>query len=325
MHDKFFSKPNNIVEIAFILPTAQMKNKIIRFIFFGNYFVGLLAIALTFECVLQLNLPQLSLTYYLLLFLAPIIYYTFAYHNASTDPFAENPRNLWYFKNKKIIDFSQAGLTLICIVLAVFIFSDNYNGILNLPSIYWVAVVVISFAAIFYYGLLPKSFIVLDLRIRGWLKPFVIGFVWACCANVLPLIVAKMEKNANIANIGIWAFLFLKNWMFCTVNAIIFDIKDYPTDANRHIRTFVVRHGLRKTIFNILMPLIAIGVLPMLLFAYLESFSLLHVFLSVLPFLLTIYLAYSMHRRQNIMYYLMIIDGLILIKALCGIIGMQFY
>lgn len=302
-----------------------MNNKIGRFIFFGNYFVGLLAVALTFECVVQLNLPQLSITYYLLLFLAPIIYYTFAYHKASTDPHAKNPRNKWYFKNKRIIDYSQAGLTIICIALAAIITSNNYNSIIHLPAIYWGAIVVISFAAVFYYGLLPKSFIALDLRIRGWLKPFVIGFVWACCANVLPVIVAKIETNAEMTNSGIWAFLFIKNWMFCTVNAIIFDIKDYPTDANRHLRTFVVRYGLRKTIFNILMPLISIGVLPMLVFAYVESFSVLHVFLSVLPFLLTIYLAYSMHKRQNIMYYLMIIDGLILVKALCGILGMQVY
>ncbi|MET4083118.1 hypothetical protein ABIB40_003087 [Pedobacter sp. UYP30] len=302
-----------------------MGNKIIKLIFFGNYFVGLLAVALTFECILQLNLPQLSLSYYFLLFLAPIVYYTFAYHKASLDPHAVNPRNKWYFQHKRLIGISQMVLTLLSVVLAGNIIYQDYERILRLPADYWLSIVVISAAAIFYYGLLPKSFVKLDLRVRGWLKPFVIGFVWACCANVLPLIIVKIESGVDFSDSWFWAFLFVKNWMFCTVNAIIFDIKDYPTDANQHLRTFVVRYGLRKTIFNILMPLIFVGVFSMLIFAYIESFSAVHIFLSILPFGLTIYLAYSMHRRQKIMYYLMIIDGLILVKALCGIIGMQFY
>ncbi|MGY3052936.1 putative membrane protein [Pedobacter sp. UYEF25] len=302
-----------------------MGNKIIKFIFFGNYFVGLLAVALTFESILQLNLPQLSLSYYLLLFFAPIVYYTFAYHHASTDPQAVNPRNKWYFEHKKLIGLSQLVISLICLAIAVNIFVENYHHILSLPVYYWVAIGVVSMAAIFYYGLLPKSFIKLELRHRGWLKPFIIGFVWACCANVLPLVVLKIESDVSVFNVTIWAFLFIKNLMFCTVNAIIFDIKDYPTDANKQLRTFVVRYGLRKTIFNVLMPLVCVGVLSMLVFAFLEHFSTIHIFLTILPFGLTIYLAYSMHKRHKIMYYLMIIDGLILVKALCGIVGMQFY
>ena len=302
-----------------------MGNKIIKLIFFGNYFVGLLAVALTFECMLQLKLPQISLSYYLLLFLGPIVYYTFAYHQASTDPLTINPRNKWYFQHKRLIGFSQAGLTIVCAVLAGKIVYQNFERILDMPADYWLSIIVIFAAAVFYYGLLPKSFVKLNLRVRGWLKPFVIGFVWACFANVLPLIIVKVESGVDFSGSWFWAFLFIKNWMFCTVNAIIFDIKDYPTDANQHIRTFVVRYGLRKTIFNILMPLLSVGVFSMLIFAYIEHFSATHIFLSVLPFGLTIYLAYSMHRRRKIMYYLMIIDGLILVKAISGIIGMQFY
>jgi 4-hydroxybenzoate polyprenyltransferase len=134
----------------------------------------------------------------------------------------------------------------------------------------------------------------------------------------------KIETGIGYHDSVFWTWLFIKNWMFCTVNAIIFDIKDYPSDANRHLRTFVVRYGLRRTIFNVLIPLLVIGLLSLGVFAYFKGFGFPQVFCNVLPFVLTIYVAYSMHKRKNILYYLMVIDGLILFKAICGIIGMQF-
>ncbi|MCX2573234.1 UbiA prenyltransferase family protein [Pedobacter sandarakinus] len=134
----------------------------------------------------------------------------------------------------------------------------------------------------------------------------------------------KIETGIGYHDSVMWTWLFIKNWMFCTVNAIIFDIKDYPTDANKHLRTFVVRYGLRKTIFNILIPLLIVGLLSLGIFADYKDFAWPQVLCNVLPFLLTIYVAYTMHKRKNILYYLMVIDGLILFKALCGILGMQF-
>ncbi|PWS28214.1 hypothetical protein DHW03_07445 [Pedobacter yonginense] len=299
-------------------------NKIIRFIFFGNYFVGLLAVALTIEATQQLRLPYNSLNYFLLLFLAPTIYYTYAYNRVSTSASVNNPRNQWYFKHKKFINWSQAILFTLCVVLALSLLYQNFDNFLQLPLNYWIAIIIIVVAGALYYGLLPKSFLKFNLRNTGWLKAFVIGFVWACCANVLPLIMLKIETGIGYHDSVLWAWLFIKNWMFCTVNAIIFDIKDYPTDSNKQLRTFVVRYGLRRTIFNILIPLLVVGLVSLAVFGYFKGFGLPQVLFNVLPFMLTMYLAYSMHKRKNILYYLMVIDGLILFKAICGIIGMQF-
>ena len=110
--------------------------------------------------------------------------------------------------------------------------------------------------------------------------------------------------------------------MFCTVNAIMFDMKDYAIDSNRQLKTFVVRIGLKKTIFYVLLPLLFTGMLSLLLFFSLNHFPLQRILLNLLPFLLTAVVAYSMNKRKNIFYYLIVIDGLILVKALCGIGGM---
>lgn len=110
--------------------------------------------------------------------------------------------------------------------------------------------------------------------------------------------------------------------MYITMLCIMFDIKDYAADHNHHLKTFVVRLGLRKTIFYILIPLTIIGLGTFIVYAVLRDFPVLRILINTIPFILLIIVAYSMHRRKSILYYLAIIDGLMLAKAICGIIGM---
>ncbi len=111
--------------------------------------------------------------------------------------------------------------------------------------------------------------------------------------------------------------------MYITMLCIMFDIKDYAADHNHQLKTFVVRYGLRKTIFYILIPLTLVGLGTFLMYALLRNFPLLRILINTIPFILLIIVAYSMHRRKSILYYLAIIDGLMLAKAVCGIIGIS--
>lgn len=295
--------------------------KIVKFIFFGNYFIGLLALALTVESTLQLKLPFNSPLYYILISLAPIAYYTYAYMGVNKLATTSNPRTKWYIEHQTFVKRSQILLTSVCILVFLYLFFKNFYSIVHLPIEYWLIVSAILISAALYYGLLPAYFFNLNLRNTGWLKPFVIGFIWACTANVLPIIVLKIETGINGAESIFWIWLFVKNWMFCTVNAIMFDMKDYAIDANQELKTFTVRLGLRKTIFNILLPLLGIGMVSLCIFAYLKQFHLSIVLLNLVPFILTTLVAYSMNHRKEILFYLIVIDGLILIKALFGITG----
>ncbi|MCX2477832.1 hypothetical protein OQY15_01945 [Pedobacter sp. MC2016-15] len=296
--------------------------KILRFIFFGNYFVGLLAVALTIESTLQLGLPFNSLSYYTLLFLAPIIYYTYAYMGAKSSENTQNPRTAWYGKHHRFIYWSQISLSAIAFVVFLWMLSRDYMAILQLPLVYWITVAVVIGMAILYYGLVPVFFFNLNLRNTGWLKPFIIGFIWAATANLLPLILLKIESAVDFTESPLWFFLFIKNWMFCTVNAIMFDMKDYEIDSNAHLKTFTVRIGIRKTIFYILIPLLLLGILSLLVFAYFQHFAPARIIINLIPFILTLLVAYSMDNKKNIFYYLIVIDGLIMVKAICGSLGM---
>jgi len=298
--------------------------KFIKSIFFGNYFIGLIAIALSVESCVQLRLPLNSSIYYGMLFCTTVFYYTYAYSGPLNTGTTINPRKTWYQNNHGLIVWSQRILFgIACMLSGLFLFK-NFSAIKTLPVIYWLVVAVVLLAGILYYGLLPGSAYTINLRNTGWLKAFVIGFVWACCANVLSFIVVQVEHGAHTAETVLMIWLFVKNWMFCTVNAIIFDIKDYTDDSNKQLKTFVVRFGLRKTIFFILLPMIIAGLLALLAFTTIRHFGFITISINLIPFILLMVIAWSMQKPHKILYYLAVIDGLIFLKAVCGIIGMQF-
>ncbi|CAG5004968.1 hypothetical protein DYBT9275_03487 [Dyadobacter sp. CECT 9275] len=303
---------------------VKMGTRTVQFIFFANYFVGILAIALSVETVFQLSLPLNSPAYYLLLFSGTVLYYTYAYAGPVRDTVSSNPRTEWYRTHHHFVQRSQQFLLLVCCTVGAWFFINHFKGIVALPAVYWLLIVLIPLSAALYYGLLPKSLYSLNLRNTGWLKAFVIGFVWAGCVNILPVAMARIEYGIEIADPGFMLWLFIKNWMFCTVNAIMFDIKDYDDDNNRQLKTFVVRFGLNKTISLILIPLLLIGLVSLITFTTYRHFGPVPILLNTIPFLCLLAVAFSLHTPKRILYYLIVIDGLLLVKALCGIGGILY-
>ena len=299
-----------------------MVDKIIKFIFFGNYFIGVLALALSLETVIQLHLPFNSISYYCLLFCGTVMYYTYAYSGVLQSNSSENPRSVWYLQHHNLLKVSQSLLLVFCGMFGTLLFLKTIKHIPDLPALYWFVMIAIAVASILYYGLLPRSIIKLNLRNTGWLKAFVIGFVWAACVSLLPIILLLLERGSYISDPVVVTWLFIKNWMFCTVNAIMFDLKDYEDDSNKQLKTFVVSFGLRNTIVFVLTPLCLLGIFFTMVFAHYRHFSFLPVTFNVLPFLLLLMTTWSMQRQKNIFFYLIVIDGLVFVKALCGIIGM---
>ena len=296
----------------------------IKSIFFGNYFIGLIAIALSIESCVQLHLPLNSFIYYIILFCASVFYYTYAYSGPLHTGADMNPRKKWYNTNHVSIIWSQRILFSTCIVLGGFFVYENFAAIQNLAFEYWLIIAVMLMAGIFYYGLLPKSFFKINLRNTGWLKAFTVGFVWSCCANLLSFIIVQIESGTHTIEPIFLIWLFIKNWMFCTVNSMIFDIKDYVDDSNRQLKTFAVRFGLRNTIFFILMPLIIVGLFSLIAFTISRHSDFINIAFNLVPFILLLMITWSMQKPHKILYYLVVIDGLIFLKALCGIAGMQF-
>ncbi len=301
----------------------QVINKTIRFVFFANYFVGFLAIMLAVETCVQLQLPLHSNVFYIFLFSATVLYYTWAYTLPDTGNTISNPRSSWYKEHASFIRITQVLFVVVVIITASLLIAGNLQHLFKLNIYDWMLLTSIPLTGLLYYGLLPKSVFSKNLRNTGWIKPFIIGYVWAGWICILPVIVLKLDTDVQI-NATFMLWLFIKNWMFCTVNAIMFDIKDYANDSNKELKTFVVRFGLRNTIFLILVPILSIGIISFLIFAIYNHFSLSRIIFNLIPFICLLYVSFSLHLRKPILYYLIVIDGLLLVKAICGIFGILF-
>lgn len=308
----------------FVQYRVCMGRRLLHFVFFANYFVGFLAVALSIETAFQLSIPLCPFFYYVLLFASTVLFYTSAYVGPVNSISQVNRRTEWYRVHKVFVVRSQAVWLAVCVLLGGYYVVRCVGLAGEVGLVQWLVLGSVPVAALLYYGWVPKLFSRFNLRNTGWLKAFVIGYVWAGFVGFLPVVAATVFYGLPVHAWWLVVWLFVKNWMFCTVNAIMFDMKDYVDDSNRQLKTFVVRMGVRKTIFYVLIPLVLVGIVSLLFFACQRGFGALPVVFNLLPFVCLLWLAYSLYRRRSILYYLVVIDGLLLVKALCGIAGMLF-
>jgi len=281
-------------------------------------------VALAVEASLQQYLPPNDALFYILCFLCVVLYYNMAY--ITEKPSAGlNPRTRWYARNLgalKRLDW----ILSVCFVAAVAVFLFRYGvSLLTMPLWLWGMMLSFPLAGVLYYGINHRSVGRFTLRDVGWLKPFIIGFSWAGLVTVAPVVYYSLSRDVSFPVSAITVVLFIKNFMFISLLCILFDIKDYATDYNQQLKTFVVEMGLRKTIFLIIIPLTVVGLGSFLLYGAISGFTLGRILLNTIPFFALIAVAYSLYRRRSIFYYLVIIDGLMLVKALCGISAMLLF
>lgn len=297
-----------------------MWKKLTEYILFGNLFYGLCAVALAIEAAFQLQIPLNNGLFYLVLLSGSVVYYTYAYINEKyLNP--HNRRAAWYYTHRRTVKITQTLFSLVAVAGTVVLVARYYPGLKVIPLSHWLTALSFPLVAAFYYDMPVLRLLSLNLRRTGWMKPFVIGFVWAGTVTYYPLLWNEIETGQVYPFALMTGWLILKNWMYITVLCIMFDIKDYASDSNNHLKTFVVRVGLRSTIFHIMIPIALAGLLSLLLFAWYQHFLLTRLLFNVPPFLLMIWVAYSLHERKSILYYLAVIDGLMLAKAVCGILG----
>lgn len=296
----------------------------IKRIFYGNYFYGICAVALSIECSLQLQLPLNNIFFYLALFCTTVLYYTHAYYIEIKKKLQnDNERAAWYRIHQKQISRSQLVFTFVLGLIVLLLFNGLQPLFVQLPFFNWVVLLGFGLIGGAYYKSLYPEWGNWGLRNNGLIKPFLIGWVWAGAVSFAPVFFYDLTHPgaAHTAEIITW-LLFLKNWLFISLLCILFDIKDYASDANQPLKTWVVKMGLRKTLFSLIIPVAFISLGLYWLLAWLEDFSLIRILFNTIPYILLITVSTQMHRRKSILYYLAIIDGLMLVKAICGALGM---
>lgn len=296
------------------------ENKLIKYFFFGNYFYGLCAVFLAIESIVSLKIAiKSNFIYLIFLFFSTIVYYSFAYIAIGKYSKENNERLSWYSQYKKNIFFSVLFFCLIILICALVLFFDLKKSDLKLGATECFFLLIFPIISILYYGFNFRIFGSFNLRSIGLIKPFIIGFVWAGLVCIYPEMLYNIQNGIHYKINLISLFFFFKNLIFISVLCIMFDIKDYAMDYNQKLKTFVVKIGLRKTIFYIIIPLCILCLIAGLFYDLNQQLKSTKQLLNTGPFILTIIVAYFLKFRKSIFYYLIIIDGLMVIKAFFGI------
>jgi 4-hydroxybenzoate polyprenyltransferase len=286
--------------------------------FFGNYFYAVCMVALCQASFTQLGHRHIPILFLALAAAATVYYYNHSYLLESNDK-VSNQRNIWVAAHAGRVKKMQW-------ILLTFLFvGGSFQLYALLPAIHLLSVQDILFCVLlalgsFLYYFDTKKYPWLNLRSYGIVKPFVIGSIWAGVGVYTPYLFLKLSglRYASMAHIPI---LFVSNALYISMLAVLFDIKDYETDANKQMKTWVVRVGQTKTINWLLIPISSLVLIATLRYAILHHFTGYQILLNTIPLILLISVSYQMHQRKSILYYLAIIDGLIVVKAACGIIA----
>ena len=286
--------------------------------FFGNYFYAACIAALCVASFAQLGHRQIPFLFIALAAAATVYYYNHSYLLESVDD-APNQRTIWVREHAGRIK------KIHWLLLAFLLVGGSYQLYLLLPGIHLMGVDDILYCCLiglgsFLYYFDTKKYPFINLRSYGLLKPFVIGCIWAGVGVYAPFLFLKLTDQ-HYTSMSHLPILFVSNALYITIIAVLFDIKDFESDANKQMKTLVVRMGLTKTINWFVVPLGALILLATLRYSYLHQFTGYQILLNTIPLILLISVSYQMHQRKSILYYLAIIDGLIVVKAACGLIA----
>jgi 4-hydroxybenzoate polyprenyltransferase len=280
---------------------------------------------LSAETLAQCGIHSFNLLYFVEVLFLTKVYYTHAYNSEIKFYSGPNLRTQWYVKHRNFIRSAQKVYIIIAIIILLYFliyyyYLINYLSISNL-----LLIVTFPLLACLYYGIWFFPTRKFNLRRYGRLKPFIIGFVATGAVTVYPLIFFSIIRKKTFHFHTPELFYFISNFMFTTVIAIMFDIKDYAADHNLRLKTLIVRFGLRKSIYYVLLPFIIVGMITFILFGIEKHYPSLQIVINCIPFLLLASVAWSLQQRKKILYYLAVIDGLLLVKAIFGIAAVVFF
>lgn len=294
--------------------------KILHTVFYGNLFYGLCVAASAAETFALLNRPMIHPEFYGILFCATAIFYNYPYARIGT---SHNPRGEWMIRNRKFIGQMQIALFIVLLILLMSQVEQYREAVKNLEIWQCATAGFFILLGTLYYGLNIAT-ARYNLRSIGILKPLVIGTVWAGVTVIYPVLYDAAIHQTS-ADFSLTAkILFVKTMVFIALLAIMFDIKDYPADSRNRLKTIVVRWGLRRTLFRVIIPSAVVLLVGLTLMALYRDLNPMRFALLAFPILMLIPTGYSLTRRRTLLFYLVAIDGLILVKAVFGILASGF-
>lgn len=293
-------------------------NRFVSYFFFSNIFLGISAVSLCIETNLMTHLSLNYFPFYIITFLGTSIYYTIIYVK-NVQAKHHNERTLWYRRNLGYILTTLKYIVAIAIFFGMVILFRNRHSLFSLTPLQWVLLIIFPCLAI-WYTISPRIFPLKNIREIGMVKPFIIGLTWSGFVTFYPVFIWQIQKGfPGTPPLFPSVFLWLQNFLFISILAIIFDIKDYRNDLLHYLKTFPVVLGIKNTLRFVTFPLLILNIFAFAAFQMQQHFSLEQTFLQAIPYLFLTFVIFKHNKPKKLLYYLAGIDGLMLLKAVCGI------
>lgn len=297
--------------------------KFIQAFFYANIFLGISAVALCIETNLLNDISLNAFPFYLLIFFCTCIYYTTIYVR-SVRARNYDDRTLWYRKNLTAIKTTLNYTIAVAFMSLLFLLWKNRYTFLLLSPAHFLLIIAFPLIA-GWYTFAPVFLRIGAIRQIGWIKPFIVGLTWAGWVTIYPVFIWSVQKGLKPSSSLLSLFLlWLQNFLFFSINAIIFDIKDYKTDSLFQLKTYPVVFGIKNTFRFIVVPATFINLVIFFLFQFQKNFSLPQTLIQSIPYALLILVIISYRKGRKVLYYLAFVDGLVFLKAICGIISILF-
>ncbi|HTV02247.1 MAG TPA: hypothetical protein VMF13_16990 [Luteitalea sp.] len=285
--------------------------------FYGHLFYGVCAAAQITETSVQLALPfngWLTVTS----MIGTVLFYSYPYSRRAS--ISLDPRVVWHRRNRALVERLQLWGLVALVTLSAWFAVHHRTALRTMSPLESAVLLLFPCASAAYYGV-PGISPAVTLRRVGWLKPFVIGFVWAGVVVAYPILFARLQYGHRIELSLFVCLLFVKTLMFVAVLAILFDIKDHADDSRRGLSTIAALVGLERTLFQVSLPLTVLGMATFISYATLQHLTLARMMLVLAPFGLLVAGIVSLRRPRPVLYYLSVIDGLMLVKAVFDILA----
>jgi 4-hydroxybenzoate polyprenyltransferase len=248
------------------------------------------------------------------------VYYTHAYL-VECKLGEHNERVNWYVEKQKYLQLRQLVYIGVCIYIA-FLKLDLFQLFLH-ASIFVKLVLLISFLLSTAYYLPTIRFIsFLNSRNKGVLKSISIAWVWTFTCCFIPVWLGS--NNSTILLTRTANLYFLQLFIYVLVLAILFDIKDMLKDQKEAVYTIAIRLGAQKTVQQIIAPLLILYYIIVIFWILGARISAYYLALQGILIILSYLIAHRVLKEKAIYVNILLIDGLLVIKAVLGIAFVLF-
>jgi len=268
----------------------------VKLLVYANAFIALASLAHVFVTYSLFAIPVnfANNSYLLFILLSTYLQYNMQRGYMINPVNVGTERSQWLIKNRKKL------LISIVISLGIVLFLCN--------NLSWISIIIMVGAEVistFYY--LPPF----NLRKQGYIKPFLIAFIWTVSCAVVPLIEHDLITPSSY-------LYFISQFCFVSLLCFLFDIKDMETDYLNGINTYANKFGLKATKVICLLLVVISGVT-----FYFFTNNNIALMCELGTLLLTGITVMLTNEKRHDFYYYLWVDGLLILQAIAFVIGLS--